>query len=76
MRIAKFKETVINSNRNVKNFYNKMNITRFIITILETLSQYGIIIFYIFTINLKNLTLSSITLNCNFSNSRNCNWIY
>jgi len=60
MRINKFKNTVINSNKNVKNFHKNMNISRLIITIIETLSQYGIIIFYILNINLRNITLASI----------------
>ena len=60
MRIARFKNTVINSNKNIKNFHKKMNSTRFIMTIIETLSQYGIIVFYVMYINLNNLTLGSI----------------
>lgn len=60
MRIARFKNTVINSNKNIKNFHKKMNLTRFIMTIIETLSQYGIIIFYVMNVKLNNLTLGSI----------------
>lgn len=60
MRIARFKKTVINSNNNIKNFYKKMNFNRLILTIIETLSQYGIIIFYVMNVNLENLTLGSI----------------
>lgn len=60
MRIARFKNTVINSNKNIKNFHKKMNFTRLIMTLIETLSQYGIIIFYIMNIKLDNLTLGSI----------------
>ena len=61
MRINKFKDTVINSNKNVKNFYKKMNISRFFVSLVETLCNYGIIIFYIASIKLSNLTLASIT---------------
>lgn len=61
MRINKFKDTVINSNKNVKNFYKKMNISRFFVSLIETLCNYGIIIFYIVSIKLSNLTLASIT---------------
>ena len=60
MRIARFKKTVMNSNNNVKRFYKKMNFTRLLLTIIETLSQYGIIIFYVMNIKLENLTLGSI----------------
>ena len=37
-----------------------MNFTRLIMTIIETLSQYGIIIFYVMNVKLENLTLGSI----------------
>ena len=60
MRIAKFKNTVINSNKNIKNFHKKMNFTRMIMTLIETLCQYGIIIFYVMNVKLENLTLGSI----------------
>lgn len=60
MRIARFKKTVINSNKNIKDFHKKMNFTRMIMTIIETLSQYGIIIFYVMNVKLENLTLGSI----------------
>ena len=60
MRIARFKKTVINSNKNIKDFHKKMNFTRMIMTIIETLSQYGIIIFYVMNLKLENLTLGSI----------------
>lgn len=61
MRINKFKDTVINSNKNVKSFYKKMNISRFFVSLIETISNYGIILFYIASIKLSNLTLASIT---------------
>lgn len=60
MRIARFKKTVINSNKNIKDFHKKMNFTRMIMTIIETLSQYGIIVFYVMNVKLENLTLGSI----------------
>lgn len=60
MRIARFKNTVVNSNNNVKKFYKKMNITRLIMTLIETFCQYGIIIFYIMNVKLNNLTIGSI----------------
>ncbi len=60
MRIARFKNTVINSNKNIKDFHKKMNFTRLIMTLIETFSQYGIIIFYVMNIRLNNLTLASI----------------
>ena len=61
VRINRFKKTVVDSNANVKKYYNKLNIIRLIVNILETFAQYGIIIFYVININLSNLTLSSIT---------------
>ncbi len=60
MRIARFKRTVINSNKNIKDFHKKMNFTRLIMTIIETLSQYSIIVFYVMNVKLDNLTLGSI----------------
>lgn len=60
MRIARLKKTVINSNKNIKDFHKKMNFTRMIMTIIETLSQYGIIVFYVMNVKLENLTLGSI----------------
>ena len=60
MRIARFKKTVLNSNKNIKNFYKKMNFTRLIMTLIETFCQYGIIIFYVMNVKLNNLTLGSI----------------
>ena len=60
MRINRFKSTVINSNKNIKDFHKKMNFTRLIMTLIETLSQYGIIIFYVMNVKLDNLTLASI----------------
>lgn len=60
MRIARFKETVIKSNKNIKKFHKKMNFTRLIMTLIETLSQYGIIVFYVINIKLDNLTLGNI----------------
>ena len=60
MRIARFKKTVINSNRNIKEFYKKMNFSSLIMSTIETLCQYGIIIFYVMNVKLNNLTLASI----------------
>ena len=60
MRIARFKKTLINSNKNIKDFYKKMDFTSLIMTLIETLSQYGIIIFYVLNIKLENLSLGSI----------------
>ena len=60
MRIARFKRTVINSNKNIKDFHKKMNFTRLIMTTIETLSQYSIIVFYVMNVKLDNLTLGSI----------------
>ena len=60
MRINKLKNALINSNKNLKTFHKKMDISRLIISILETFSQYGLIIFFVINIKLNNLTLASI----------------
>ena len=59
-RITRYKNTVINSNKNIKNFHKHMNYTRLIMNVIETLSQYGIIIFYVLNLKLENLTLGNI----------------
>ena len=61
MRINKLKNALNNSNKNLKKFYKQVDISRLIITILETFSQYGLIIFFVANIKLENLTLASIT---------------
>lgn len=61
LRINKLKKTLINSNKNINSFYKKMDLSRLFITILETICQYGLIIFFVFTIKLNNLSLASIT---------------
>lgn len=57
MRIGKFKESIIQSNYNVKKFHRKMNLSRLVTTILEALSQYGIIMLYLMKVNWVNITL-------------------
>ena len=60
MRINKYKKTVVESNKNIKKFYKKTNISNLIVTIMETFAQYGIIIFYLLNLKLENVTLSTI----------------
>lgn len=61
MRINRFKKTIIESNENIKNFHNKMNLSRLLVTILEALGQYGIIVFYLLGVEWNSIDLSTIT---------------
>jgi len=61
MRIEKYQESVIESNENIKNFHQKRNWSNFVSTVLETLSQYGIIIIFLFGIQWNEITLATIT---------------
>lgn len=61
MRIGKFQKTVIDSNKNIKNFHKKMNWSRLFITVLEAFSQYGIIIFYLLGVEWNTISLATIT---------------
>lgn len=60
MRINKFQETLIASNENISNFHNKINFSRLFTTILETFSQYGIIIFYLLGVKWDTINLGTI----------------
>ena len=61
MRIGKFQKTVIESKGNITKFHRKMNIARLFITVIETLSQYGVIIFYILSVEWNSIELATIT---------------
>lgn len=61
MRISKFQKTVIASNENVTKFHKKMNLSRLFVTIMETLSQYGVIIFYLLGVEWSSISLATIT---------------
>lgn len=61
MRIDKFKDTVTASNENVQHFHQKLNYSRLLITVIETLSQYGIIVFCLLGINWNTINLDTIT---------------
>ncbi len=61
MRINKFQKTVIESNKNVVNFHKKLNISRLVVTIIETFSQYGIIIVYLLGVEWNSIDLATIT---------------
>ena len=61
MRITKFQRSVIDSNENVKSFHKKMNISRLWVTIMQVLSQYGIIIFCLLGVEWKDISLATIT---------------
>lgn len=60
MRISRFKETMARSNKNVQKYHKKMNISRILVTALELISQYGIIIFYLLGIEWNTISLSTI----------------
>ncbi|MBQ6992217.1 MAG: ATP-binding cassette domain-containing protein [Clostridia bacterium] len=60
MRITRFQKTMVESNHNIKNFHKKMNISRIIVSALELISQYGIIIFYLLGIEWSSISLATI----------------
>jgi len=61
MRIGKYQKSVIESNQNIKKFHKKRNWSNFISTLLETLSQYGVIIIFVLGVPWENITLATIT---------------
>ena len=61
MRINKLKEAVTANNKNIARFYNKINLSRLFVTIMEALSQYGIIIFYLLAVDFNSINLATIT---------------
>lgn len=61
MRISRFQKTMVESNQNVKTYHKKLNFSRLIVTSLELLSQYGIIIFYLISIDWASINLATIT---------------
>lgn len=60
MRITKLQDTLKDSNKNLKSFYRKMDISRFLISLIECFCEYGLIIFFVLNIQLENITLGSI----------------
>ena len=60
MRISRFQKSMVKSNENVKNYHKKMNISRIVVTALELISQYGIIIFYLLGVEWSKINLSTI----------------
>lgn len=61
MRIGKYQKSVIDSNENIKKFHAKRNWSNFISTVLETLSQYGVIIIFLVGVQWDNISLATIT---------------
>lgn len=61
MRISKFQKTVVESNTNITKFHKKLNLSSLLITVIEALSQYGIIIFYLLSIKWSSISLATIT---------------
>ncbi len=60
MRISRFQKTMLESNKNVKDYHKKMNVSRILVTSLELFSQYGIIIFYLLGVDWSSISLSTI----------------
>lgn len=61
MRIGKFQKTIVDSNKNVTQFHKKLSLSRLFITVIEALSQYGIIIFYLLNVEWSSINLATIT---------------
>lgn len=61
MRISRFQKTMVESNKNVKDFHKKMNISTLVVKALELIGQYGIIIFYLISVEWSSISLSTIT---------------
>lgn len=60
MRISRFQKTMVESNKNVKSFHKKINVSRIIVTTFELISQYGIILLYLFATDWSSINLSTI----------------
>jgi len=60
MRISRFQKTMVESNKNVKSFHRKMNVSRILITAIELFCQYGIILLYLFATDWSSITLATI----------------
>ena len=61
MRIGRYQQTVTKSNENIRKFHSKRNWTSFISTVLETISQYAVIIIFLVGVDLKSINLATIT---------------
>lgn len=61
MRISKYQKSVIESNENIKKFHAKRNWSNFASTVIETLSQYGIIIIFVMGVPWDTINLATIT---------------
>ena len=61
MRINKFQKQVIASNENVTDLHKKINLSQLFVTIMEAVSQYGIIIFYLLEVEWNSISLATIT---------------
>ncbi len=60
MRIALFQKTVKEGNKNAIQYTKNRNINNLIMATLNTLSQYGIIILYLFGVNWSEITVATI----------------
>lgn len=61
MRMSKLQASIASSNNNVERFHKKLNLSRLISTILETFTQYGIIIFCLLNVEWNSISLATIT---------------
>lgn len=61
MRINKFQQIIVASKENVTKFHKEMNLSRLFVTIMEAISQYGIIIFYLLEVEWSSISLATIT---------------
>lgn len=60
MRISKFQKTVVESNTNVTGFHKRLNLSRLLVTAIEALSQYGIILLYLLNVEWNTISLATI----------------
>lgn len=60
MRISKFQKTVVGSGENANTFHKKMSKSHLIVTVIETISQYGLIILYLLGLEWNSINLGTI----------------
>lgn len=60
MRIEKYQKSKNSSNKNIHSFFKKTNKSRFIITVIEVLSHYAIIVLYLMGVEWNSISLATI----------------
>ena len=60
MRINKFKDTLTASKKNIRSFHRKLKYSRFILTVIEAASQYGVIVIYLLGVEWNTIDLATI----------------